>query len=245
MKWTSHRGKEQSPGLENLKVMRNESITDCDRWMDMLERSACCGDQLLAGNLDRLKSRSAVSVKLLSGPILEQLTAAASKLSFRSARYEAGKPEARVYQEFDYCGVVPAGHPVRHLGRWYEARLHRALALMTEPPMTTDYTINDVVCQRYRPGGLGITPHRDHIAYTQLITLVVLGGRGRYFVCADRRGSNRQEIVSAPGRVILMPGPGYAGRSDRPFHMVGDITRLRYSVGLRQDAGKARPGATG
>lgn len=211
----------------------------------MFEQSACFSDQGLAGNLERLKSRSAVSVKLLSRPVLKQLTAAAVELSFRPARYEAGKPGARVYQEFDYCGAVPIGHPVHHLGRWFEARLHRALALMTEPPMTSDYTINDVVCQRYRPGGRGITPHRDHIAYAQLITLVVLGGRGRYFVCADRRGGNRQEIDSGAGRAILMPGPGYAGRSDRPFHMVGDITRLRYSVGLRHDAGKGEPGTAG
>lgn len=199
---------------------------------------------MLAANLERLKSRSAVSMKLLSGPVLGQLAAAADELSFRSARYEAGKPEARVYQEFDYCGAVPAGHPFSHLGCWFQARLHRALALMTDPPMTVDYTINDVVCQRYRPGNLGITPHRDHIAYTQLITLVVLDGRGRYFVCADRQGSNRREIDSAPGRAILMPGPGYAGRSDRPFHMVSEITRLRYSVGLRQDAGKTGQEAT-
>lgn len=225
--------------------MRNESVSDYERWFDMFEQSACFSDQGLAGNLERLKSRSAVSVKLLPRPVLKQLIAAAGELSFRPARYEAGKPDARVYQEFDYCGAVPIGHPVHHLARWFEARLHRALALMAEPPMTADYTINDVVCQRYRPGEQGITPHRDHIAYAQLITLVVLGGRGRYFVCADRRGGNRQEIDSGPGRAILMPGPGYAGRSDRPFHMIGDITRLRYSVGLRHDAGKGGPGTAG
>lgn len=220
--------------------MRNETITDCGAWIDKLEQSARFSGEALAGNLERLKSRPAVSVKILSGPILDELTAAADSLPFRSAEYEAGKPEAQVYQEFDYCGVVPARHPVRHLGRWFEARLRAALALMTDPPISVDFTINDIVCQRYRPGELGITPHRDHIAYTQLVTLVVLGGRGRYFVCTDRRGGNKREIDSEPGRAILMPGPGYAGRADRPFHMVGGIASLRHSAGLRHDARKIR-----
>lgn len=219
-------------------VMRNEPITVGEHWIDKLERSACLDDAALAGQLERLKSCRAVSAALLAGQALDELTAAAGTLPFRPAEREVGKPEARVYQELDYCGMVPMDHPVRHLARWFEMRLQKALALMDEPPAPVDFTINDVVCQRYRPGVLGITPHRDHIAYTWLIAVIVLGGRGRYFVCADRRGNARREIDSTPGRVILMPGPGYAGRSERPFHMVGDVSRLRYSAGLRHDARK-------
>lgn len=219
-------------------VMRNEPITAGEHWVDKLERFACFDDAALAGKLEQLKSRRAVSAAMLAGQALDELTAAAARLRFRPAKREVGKPEARVYQEFDYCGTVPVDHPVRYLAQWFEMRLQRALALMNEPPVPADFTINDVVCQRYRPGVLGITPHRDHIAYTGLIAVVVLGGRGRYFVCTDRRGNARREIDSAPGRVILMPGPGYAGRSERPFHMVGDISRLRYSAGLRHDARK-------
>lgn len=191
---------------------------------------------MLAGALEQLKTQQAMSMQMLSGAVLDELAAAAASLSFRRATYQAGKPEARVYQEFDYCGAVPALHPVRILGGWFERRLQGALMAMTEPPIETGIAINDVVCQRYRPGDLGITPHRDHIAYTGLITLVVLGGRGRYFVCDDRDGHGRRELDSRPGRAILMPGPGYAGRRDRPFHMVGDISRLRYSAGLRHDS---------
>lgn len=191
---------------------------------------------MLAGALEQLKAQRVVSMQMLSGAVLEELAAAAASLSFRPATYQAGKPEARVYQEFDYCGAVPALHPVSILGGWFEHRLQGALMAMTAPPIETGITINDVVCQRYHPGDLGITAHRDHIAYTGLITLVVLGGRGRYFVCDDRHGHGRHELDSRPGRVILMPGPGYAGRRDRPFHLVADISRLRYSVGLRHDS---------
>jgi len=219
-----------------LETMRTESVTDNDSWIPRLESSAIFDDGGLAARLERLKTRRAVSLHVLSAPVLGALVDAAEALPFRSARYEVGKPEARVYQEFDYCGAVPGGHPFHGLARWFEARLKRALRRMAEPPVDLDFTINDVVCQHYRPGDLGITPHRDHIAYTGLVVLLVLDGHGRFFVCDDRRGGNQREIDAAPGRVILMPGPGYAGRRDRPFHMVRDITSRRYSVGLRHDA---------
>jgi len=225
--------------------MPDQSTSAGEPWTDRLERFACFSDASLAAHLERLKTRRAVSLKILCGSILDDLCAAAGELDFRRAEYEAGKPKARVYQEFDYCGVVPAGHPVDELGAWFASRLRGALGRMSEPPIAADFTVNDTVCQRYRRGDLGITPHRDHIAYTQLITLVVLGGRGRYFVCADRQGHGRREINAEPGRAILMPGPGYAGRSDRPFHLVGDIESLRYSVGLRHDARKAGEHTTG
>ncbi len=219
-----------------MSTMHEESVTDRAYWTRRLDESACCSDESLAGGLGRLKSRAAVSISMLSGPALHEVTTAATSLPFRRAGREAGKPRARVYQEFDYCGTVPAGHPLRHLGSWFEGRLRRALSLMAAPPIEPDFTINDVVCQRYHTGELGISPHRDHLAYTGLIALLVLAGRGRYFVCADRQGRDRREIDARPGRVILMPGPGYAGRRDRPFHMVGDIIGERYSVGLRHDA---------
>lgn len=208
-------------------------------WLDTLEQSACSDDAALARQLQQLRTRAAVSLPILHGPVLERLTGAAEQLPYRDAVRESGKPGAAVYQGFGYCDAVPCAHPLRWLGAWFEARLRRALAGLASPPLAADFAINDVVCQRYRPGDLGITPHRDHIAYTGLVTLVVLGGRGRYFVCADRSGRDRQEIPAAPGRAILMPGSGYAGRRDRPFHMVAEISARRHSVGLRHDKRKA------
>lgn len=219
--------------------MRTESLSDREPWFNELENAARFDDTALAGKLDNLKTRAAISLQVLSGPVLGRLTDAAGGLAFRPARSEVGKPEARVYQEFGYCGSVPAAHPVSRLASWFEARLRGALALMPEPPIPRDFAINDVVCQEYLPGDLGITPHRDHISYTGLITLVVLSGSGRYFICESREGTRREEIPCAPGWAILMPGPGYAGRQDRPFHMVADISSRRYSAGLRHDARKA------
>lgn len=213
-----------------------------DEWLEKLQAGCQFSDRDLAVALEALASRPALSLQALAGPVLDELTEAASRLPYRAARREVGKPERRVYQEFGYCGAVPEGHPVRTLGWWFETKIGRALATMTEPPLEAGFHINDVVCQVYRPGDLGITPHRDHVAYTGLIVLVVLSGEGRYCVCADRQGRDEREIPSAPGTAILMPGPGYAGRADRPFHTVSDIRQLRYSVGLRHDAQKSRAG---
>lgn len=207
--------------------------------MDELERAACSSDADLAGRLEQLKDLSSVSLPMLDGRTLTALAAAADDLPFRPAKSEVGKPERRVYQEFGYCDAVPAEHPLSRLGSWMETRVRRALARMPEAPVPTAFTINDIVCQAYRPGDLGISPHRDHVSYTGLIILVVLSGRGRYYVCTDRAGTDRTEIPAGPGWAILMPGPGFAGRSDRPFHMVGDIRAQRYSVGLRYDVRKS------
>lgn len=220
--------------------MCTDPVTGRDRWIQRFERAACFDDSALANTLERLVSTNALSMRILSGAMLHELAEAAGGLTFRPAKSEVGKPEARVYQEFGYCGHVPPKHPVRSLANWFEMRLRRSLALMPRPPIATDYAVNDVVCQEYRPGDLGITPHRDHIAYKDLVTLIVLSGRGRYCLCDDRRGTGKREIPSAPGWAILMPGPGFAGRTDRPFHMVECIESLRYSVGLRHDSRKSQ-----
>jgi hypothetical protein len=229
-------------GARDFESMRTESLSVREPWFDELEHAACFDGAALAGELDRLKTRAAVSMQILCGPVLGRLADAAGGLAFRPARSEVGKPEARVYQEFGYCGSIPAAHAVSRLASWFETRLRDVLVLMQSPPIPMDFTINDIVCQQYLPGDRGISPHRDHVSYTGLIILVLLSGRGRYFVCKDRRGGHCREIPSAPGWAILMPGPGYAGRGDRPFHMVGDITSLRYSVGLRHD--KRKPPAS-
>lgn len=219
--------------------MQRHSISDRDYWANRLDGAACFSDEDLAGRLEQLMEAPSIALQALAGPMLGELVDAASDLAFRPARTEVGKPERRVYQEFGYCGSVPEDHPLAYLGPWMERRVLRALSLMDDPPVPDTYTINDIVCQVYRPGDLGISPHRDHISYTGLIILIVLSGRGRYFVCADRRGNRKREIPAEPGWMILMPGPGFAGHRDRPFHMVGDISELRYSVGLRHDARRA------
>lgn len=211
---------------------------NCPQWLERFESSSCIEDLSLASSLEQLKTQNALSLPIIRGDLLLELADAAGDLYYRPARNVTGGEKSRVYQEFGYCDQVPEGHMIWLLGRWLENRIKAALTLLDEPPIESNFLINDVVCQKYLPGNLGITAHRDHIAYSQLIILVILNGQGRYFVCKNRQGDEEQEIKHEPGWAILMPGPGYAGRNDRPFHLVRDISKLRYSVGLRHDTRK-------
>jgi hypothetical protein len=38
-----------------------------------------------------------------------------------------------------------------------------------------------------------------------------------------------------PGSLLLMRAPGFAGRGDRPYHMLSDVTETRIGLGLRHD----------
>ncbi len=38
-----------------------------------------------------------------------------------------------------------------------------------------------------------------------------------------------------PGDLLLMRAPGFAGRRDRPFHYLSDVTQTRLALGLRHD----------
>jgi hypothetical protein len=95
---------------------------------------------------------------------------------------------------------------------------------------------NNLVVQRYRPAPFGITPHRDHICYRGLVSLVILEGDGRFAMTADRAGTAPRELPCAPGGLLLMRGAGFAGLKTRPFHQLRDIQSGRVSFGLRYDA---------
>ena len=97
---------------------------------------------------------------------------------------------------------------------------------------------NDWMLQKYEIGKIGITPHRDHTNYRNIVCLFVLTGHGSFCVSDDRERSNQQEIANMPGDVILMAAPGFIGLKRRTFHYLEDIRRERYVFGLRQDQTK-------
>ena len=39
----------------------------------------------------------------------------------------------------------------------------------------------------------------------------------------------------APGSLLLMRAPGFAGREDRPFHFLNEVAEERVCLGLRYD----------
>jgi hypothetical protein len=98
----------------------------------------------------------------------------------------------------------------------------------------TKLAFNSLVLQKYNKNSIGITPHRDHLKYINLICIFIIKGKGRFFVCSDREGHNAIEINSEPGNLIILRAPGFLGTKLRPFHYVTDINETRYTFGLRQ-----------
>ncbi|WP_088892472.1 hypothetical protein [Leptolyngbya ohadii] len=105
---------------------------------------------------------------------------------------------------------------------------------MDDYPFSTPLQFTELVIQRYLPGQLGITPHRDSLRAINLIALVNLSGQAKFYRCDDRQGTHAVPLDTTPGNVIFLRAPGFLNASVRPFHFVMDIRSTRYSLGLRQ-----------
>lgn len=185
--------------------------------------------------LARLASEDAACLPLLPTDELPALLAAAAALSFRTGRREIGSGASAVRQDFDICMNPPKPDALWDLTARLEEHLSRALAALQPPLLTEHFRLNDLVVQRYPAGSFGITAHRDHVRYTGLVALILLSGDGRFFVSETRDGDGVREIPWRPGEMLLMRAPGFAGRTDRPFHYLSEVSSERYSVGLRHD----------
>lgn len=90
-----------------------------------------------------------------------------------------------------------------------------------------------VALQKYEAGSLGITPHRDEKKYGLVIAIIPLVGKGDLSTCDDRAGNNPHKQDTAPGNLVLLRAPGYAGMHVRPMHVVNNITEERIVLGVR------------
>lgn len=190
---------------------------------------------LLAAAIARLVREDAVSLPLLPPEACTALVEEGRALTLRPARPVVGEGAAAVYQDFELTMDIPPGSRFRGLAAALEDLIAAASGRIDPPPLDGPFRINDLVLQRYPAGGRGITPHRDHMRYAGLVAIVVLAGRGRFSVCANRAGDDAREIASLPGNLVLMRGPGLFGRSDRPFHMLSNVAVERWSFGMRHD----------
>lgn len=189
----------------------------------------------MADALRRVGDEEASSLALLPADALGPLLEEARGLRYRPAKPVVGQGDAAVHQDFDLTMEIPPDGALVALARALGRLIGAALATMRAPPLDA-FEINDYIVQRYPVGCAGMSPHRDHIRYTGLVAIVMLGGAGRFLVCDDRAGANEREIPMKPGDLLLMRAPGFQGRGDRPFHAVRDITEDRYIFGLRHDA---------
>ncbi len=182
-----------------------------------------------------LDKDDALSLPLLTDAFRQELLAEARGAAFRPARDSIGEGDKIVYQRMEVCDQFPHGSGFYVLRDQFQALWDASFPQGKAYPFESPVLFNDLMLQRYAPGEVGITPHRDRSAYRNVICLFVLAGRGRFGVCADRGGSNAREISNAPGDLILTRAPGFLGASRRPFHFVRDIVEARYVFGLRQE----------
>jgi hypothetical protein len=190
----------------------------------------------LAAALERLEAEDAVALPLLGARARRRLIGATSRLRYRPATPMVGTNAKAVRQEFEICMTIPESSLLRSFAATLEGLLNAALGRLTPAPLDHPLQLNDLVVQRYPKGALGITAHRDHIRYRDLVALVTLSGTARFCLCADRGGRGTREIPSPGGSLLLMRAPGFAGRRDRPFHFLDRVTQPRLSLGLRHDA---------
>ncbi len=196
------------------------------------------GPAELATAIARLEREPALALPLLSESARRFLNEAGEALGYRPAQPVVSPGKAEVLQDFEvslHFPRFPPDSPFTAFATAFERLTAEALALLSPPPYPEPVPMNDLIVQRYHPGSVGITPHRDHLKYEALVALFPLSGRARFCICADRQGSDSREIPTAPGDLILMRAPGLFGLRDRPFHFLDRVESRRISLGLRYD----------
>lgn len=131
----------------------------------------------LAAVISRLGTEDAAAVPLLDGEGQRVLLQEAEGLPFTNARPVVGHGDRLVRQDFAYCTSIPLDSTLRELAEALERLVNAAVMRVSPRPLAQALRFNDLVVQRYEPGSLGITPHRDHLRYVGLVAIVVLSGR--------------------------------------------------------------------
>jgi hypothetical protein len=191
-----------------------------------------------AGILARLAREDALALPMLAEAARDVLLREQADYAYRPSREVVGSGEAIVRQQLDWFADFPESCAFADLTAAFQGLWDRALDDLGESPFAGPLRFNEMMLNRYEAGSLGITPHRDHASYRNLVALFVLEGEGRFHVAADRSGRSARPVPAPPGHVILMRAPGFSvpeGVPDRPFHFVTDITSRRTVFGLRQE----------
>jgi hypothetical protein len=165
---------------------------------------------------------------------LRELASATAGLPFQRMATEEG----RARQGGDYWVTAEPFDQlplVKQLGDDLAVRIHSL------PIGAPGWRPNEVYVQRYRVGDLGVTPHRDWKRYRYLVAIVTAAGEAEFMLCKDRAGEVLRSWTAAPGSLVLLRAPGFAGVDDgRLLHAVrGPVTGERISVTYRMDSRRA------
>jgi hypothetical protein len=187
-----------------------------------------------------LSAQGATSLLLLREDFRLKLLQEAESASYTLEPNTVGSGEFLVRQQVRSCLIFAAGSPYLLLREAFEALCNEAFKAVSPYPFTSRLRFTEIRLNRHEPGSLGITPHQDGPRYCNLVCLFMIGGQGRFAVCADRFGREARYVDASPGRVTLLRAPGFLASEERPFHYVTDIQDTRYTCGLRH-RGPAQP----
>ena len=141
-------------------------------------------------------------------------------------------------QEVSHCVVRDTSRlPLIHsLNNQYSEVYER---IAEQAGFTSD--LNSLIVHKFCKGAMGIGPHRDESKYRNLISVFVIDGEAPFYVCSGREKTdsgivalNPVKLDASPGSLILLRAPRNIGeKALRPMHYVGDVTKERYTIGLR------------
>lgn len=192
--------------------------------------SSLDGHALIRG----LTTDGAVSVPLLTQAARHALLQEAETFDYNPRVETIGAGDRIVKTDYSDCDQFPEVGLYPAFKQALQALLDRACEDLERYPFSTPLKFTELVLQRYAPGQLGITPHRDSVKALNLIALVNLSGQADFYRCDDRQGTHAVQLDTTPGNVIFLRAPGFLNTSVRPFHFLTNVRSTRYSLGLRQ-----------
>ena len=135
-------------------------------------KSSFLPDEFELGNaLDRLTSFGAAAVRVLDEGFRLLLLEEAKRYTFRTQPAVVASGDRIVRQQMQvFAAFSKTSRYVLLKNRW-QARLNRCLAALAADPFPVRLHFNSMVLQKYEPGSIGITPHRDRSVYLNLISL--------------------------------------------------------------------------
>jgi hypothetical protein len=184
--------------------------------------------------ISTLSAQGAMSIPFLREDFRLTLLQEARGYTYSLEPEVVGSGEELVRQQAASRCVVDEGSAYTVLREAFQAVCDDAFQSLSPYPFPTRLRLTELRLQKYTPGSFGITPHRDGSRFCNLVCVFLIGGSGRFAVCADRSGRDARDLDTTPGRLLLLRAPGFLGSAERPFHYVTDIREERYTCALRQ-----------
>lgn len=181
--------------------------------------------------------------------LFRELTGQGAAFAARAVRQAVCDQLAEELRGGPYRPVAPEIGPVRQEAEAFEIA---AAELDRYPVLTSlwnelvgqiqrrgvpEWAPTEAAVQRYQPGSLGISAHRDQRRFAWLVAVITVTGSAPFMLCHNRDGDPVRTWQASEGSLVLLRGPGLDGNLDgRPMHAVGRPSGTpRTSVGIRMD----------